>query len=88
MRPRRIYDAVYGYIELNETESKLVNSPIFQRLHWIKQLGALNTVFPSAQHSRFSHSVGVFHIMTKMIEALENREDRYGHKFQKNDKKY
>ena len=67
----RIYDAVYGYTELDEIEFKLVNSPIFQRLHWIKQLGPLNTVFPSAQHSRFSHSIGVFHIMQKMIKHLQ-----------------
>jgi len=67
----RIYDAVYGYIELDEVEFALVNSPIFQRLHWIKQLGPLNIIFPSAQHSRFSHSIGVFHIMKKMMVHLE-----------------
>ncbi len=70
----RIYDAVYGYIELDEVEFALVNSPIFQRLHWIKQLGPLNTIFPSAQHSRFSHSIGVFHIMKKMIRHFEKKE--------------
>ena len=84
----RIYDAVYGYIELEDIEFKLVNSPIFQRLHWIKQLGPLNTVFPSAQHSRFSHSVGVFHIVSKMVEALKKKEGRYGYTFQKNEEKY
>jgi hypothetical protein len=59
----RIFDAVYGYIELDKAEFALVNSPIFQRLHWIKQLGPLHTVFPSAQHSRFSHTLGVFYII-------------------------
>ncbi len=68
----RIYDAVYGYVELTDVEFELVKSPIFQRLHWIKQLGPLHTVFPSAQHSRFSHSIGVFHIMLKMIKHLKS----------------
>lgn len=77
----RIFDAVYGYIELDEIEFALVKSPIFQRLHWIKQLGPLNTIFPSAQHSRFSHSIGVFHIIKKMIDYLEKRKDRYQHQF-------
>ncbi len=84
----RIYDAVYGYIELDEVEFKLVNSPIFQRLHWIKQLGPLHIIFPSAQHSRFSHSVGVFHIISKMIKALQKRKDAYRHTFQEDEKKY
>ena len=73
----RIYDAVYGYIELNEVEFALVNSPIFQRLHWIKQLGPLHTIFPSAQHSRFSHSIGVFHIIGKMIKRLQMENSGY-----------
>ncbi|UCG50201.1 MAG: HD domain-containing protein [Phycisphaerales bacterium] len=78
----RIYDPVYGYVELSETEFKLVTSPLFQRLHWIKQLGPLHTVFPSAQHSRFSHTIGVFYIVKKMIEHLKKvRPHKYGYKF-------
>ncbi len=72
-KKNRIFDPIYGYVELDEVEFKLVNSPLFQRLHWIKQLGPLNTIFPSAQHSRFSHSIGVFHIMTKMINKLREK---------------
>jgi len=69
----RIFDAVYGYVDLDEIEFKLVTSPMFQRLHWIKQLGPLHTVFPSAQHSRFSHTIGVFYIIKKMINHLGKR---------------
>jgi HD superfamily phosphohydrolase len=76
-KTNRIFDAVYGYIELDDVEFDLVNSPIFQRLHWIKQLGPLHTIFPSAQHSRFSHSIGVLHIMKKMIKHLENKDSKY-----------
>lgn len=83
----RIFDAVYGYIELDSVEFALVNSPIFQRLHWIKQLGPLNTIFPSAQHSRFSHSIGVCHIVKKMIKYLREREGPYQYQFNSDDKR-
>lgn len=83
-RPR-IYDAVYRYIELNEHEFRLVNTAIFQRLHWIKQLGPLHTVFPSAQHSRFSHSIGVFYIAKKMIDHLKALPAEYRYDFGEDD---
>jgi len=85
----RIFDPVYGYIELGETEFALVNSPVFQRLHWIKQLGPLHTVFPSAQHSRFSHTLGVFYIVRKMIEHLKARQekDKSGYDFRRTEEK-
>jgi HD superfamily phosphohydrolase len=79
-RRPRIFDAVYGYVELDKHEFRLVNTAIFQRLHWIKQLGPLHTVFPSAQHSRFSHTIGVFYIAKKMIEHLKSLPE-YGYKF-------
>lgn len=85
-KKQRIYDAVYGYVELDDIEFELVTLPIFQRLHWIKQLGPLHTVFPSAQHSRFSHTIGVFHIVKKLIEHLENRTDNHNYKFDKDEK--
>jgi HD superfamily phosphohydrolase len=85
-RKPRIYDAVYGYVELDEDEFQLVNTAIFQRLQWIKQLGPLHTVFPSAQHSRFSHTIGVFYIAKKMIEHLKGLQE-YGYAFEKNEEK-
>jgi HD superfamily phosphohydrolase len=86
-RKPRIYDAVYGYVELEDHEFRLVNTAIFQRLHWIKQLGPLHTVFPSAQHSRFSHTLGVFYIVSKMIEHLKALGTSYGYSFQEDEDK-
>lgn len=87
-RPPRIYDAVYGYVELDEIEFELVNTAIFQRLHWIKQLGPLHAVFPSAQHSRFSHTIGVLFIAKKMIDhlrKLNKRGSEHGYGFTGNE---
>jgi HD superfamily phosphohydrolase len=85
-KKQRIYDAVYGYVELDDIEFELVTLPIFQRLHWIKQLGPLHKVFPSAQHSRFSHAIGVFCIIKKMIEHLGNRPDEHMYGFRENER--
>ena len=64
-----IYDEMYGYIPLTKTELELVNHNFFQRLNHIKQLGAAYRVFPGAQHTRFSHSLGVMYMMDRMINA-------------------
>jgi len=78
---RRIFDPVYGYIELEEDEFDLITSPIFQRLQRIKQTGPLHLVFPGAVHTRYSHSIGVFHIVKKMILHLKKRMGDRGENF-------
>jgi len=67
----RIFDPVHDYIELEEDEYDLIMSPLFQRLQRIKQTGPLHILFPGASQSRYAHSIGVFHIVTKMIERLK-----------------
>lgn len=78
---RRIFDPVYGYIELEEDEFDLITSPIFQRLQGIKQTGPLHLVFPGAVHTRYSHSLGVFHIVKKMILHLKSRMGKKGENY-------
>jgi uncharacterized protein len=70
-RPRRavIFDVMYGFIPITEWEEKIINSPFFQRLRWIKQLGFSNYIFPGAEHNRFAHVIGVMHSMQEMLEA-------------------
>jgi HD superfamily phosphohydrolase len=67
---RSIYDVLYGFIPITEWEEKIINSPFFQRLRWIKQLGFANYIFPGAEHNRFAHVIGVMHSMDQMIRAL------------------
>jgi HD superfamily phosphohydrolase len=73
---KRIYDCVHGYIELTETELKVINAPVFQRLHHVRQLGLSFLVYPTAQHSRFSHSLGVLYVVSEFIDALKERNDQ------------
>lgn len=67
---RVIYDVLYGFIPITEWEEKIINSPFFQRLRWLKQLGFANYIFPGAEHNRFAHVIGVMHSMDQMIHAL------------------
>lgn len=65
-----ILDNVHGYIALTEIEQKIERLPIFQRLRRIKQLGVANWIFPGAEHTRYSHSLGVMHIADQMAIKL------------------
>jgi uncharacterized protein len=67
---RAIYDVLYGFIPITEWEEKIINSPFFQRLRWIRQLGFANYIFPGAEHNRFAHVIGVMNSMEEMLRAL------------------
>ena len=65
-----LYDVLYGFVPVTEWEEKIINSPFFQRLRWIKQLSFANYIFPGAEHNRFGHTIGVMHSMDQMLRAL------------------
>tara|TARA_B100001094_G_scaffold255282_1_gene254208 strand:+ start:239 stop:1435 length:1197 start_codon:yes stop_codon:yes gene_type:complete len=66
-----IKDPVYDdFLKFSKSELEFIDIPEFKRLKKIKQLGALDEVFPSANHSRFSHSLGVAHLSEKFINTL------------------
>jgi len=68
-------DAVHGYIHVNDQLIwDLIQSSEFQRLRRIKQLGGTYMAFHTGEHSRFSHSLGVYAIAYKMINELSRKE--------------
>jgi HD superfamily phosphohydrolase len=69
-RRKLIRDAVHGDIEMSGLEVELMDTPEFQRLRGIKQLGTAYLVFPSAVHSRFEHSLGTSWMAHRMIDAV------------------
>lgn len=64
-------DAIHTDIAFEGKFFALISTAEFQRLSRIKQLSSEYMVFPTALHNRFSHSVGTFYIMGKLIERLE-----------------
>ena len=57
-----IHDSVHGTIQLDEWMIRIVDTPQFQRLRRIKQLGFADLVYPGAHHTRFEHSIGSMHV--------------------------
>ena len=51
----------------------IVKHPLMQRLSRIKQLGLASVVYPGAQHTRFQHSLGAFHLMSEAIVSLSQK---------------
>lgn len=62
--------AVSGDVFVTKTELDIINTPQFQRLRRLKQLGTSCLVFPSATHTRFEHSLGTLKMASLMIEMI------------------
>ena len=67
---KHIRDSIWGEIILSDLAVSIVDTRHFQRLHHIRQTGAAYKVFPSANTSRFEHSIGVYHVTKEIIENL------------------
>lgn len=73
----KIYDSVHGFIHFNELESVLIDTEVFQRLHYIHQLGISYMVYPGATHTRFEHSLGTMHIATQIFDQIGAEDKEY-----------
>tara|TARA_B110000261_G_scaffold164246_2_gene212944 strand:- start:255 stop:1514 length:1260 start_codon:yes stop_codon:yes gene_type:complete len=71
---KKIYDTIHGFIPINKNMQKIIDTPEFQRLRDLKQLGATNYVFPSATHTRFEHSIAVSYLGKTMIENIKKNQ--------------
>ena len=72
MNKRKIFnDPVYGFVTVpDELIFDLIEHQCFQRLRRVKQLGLTHLVYPGALHTRFQHSLGAMHLMTRAISEL------------------
>jgi uncharacterized protein len=72
----RLYEIrcpVHRFVTINDWEREIINQPAFQRLRRIRQLAWTDYVYPGAMHTRFEHSLGVFHVANLMYEAIRER---------------
>src|SRR5213080_1313233 len=79
---QRIYrDPVHNIIPLRDDSDegrliiRLIDTPEFQRLRRIKQLGLGLYTYQGAEHSRFTHSLGALHLMTRILDQLTDRHN-------------
>jgi len=72
--PRRVgkevNDPLWGTISLHAAEVAVVDSPVHQRLRQIRQLGVAHYLYPSANHTRFEHSLGACFQITRLAESI------------------
>jgi HD superfamily phosphohydrolase len=71
-----IRDPIHDYIELDELGLALIESPEVQRLRRIRQLGFSNLVYPGANHTRFEHSLGVYHLAGYLIKQVDENQQK------------
>jgi len=65
-----IIDPIHDFVRVYDSELKIIDTPIFQRLRRIRQLSSAHLIYPGAQHTRFEHSLGVMHIASMAGHAL------------------
>ena len=75
MRPKTaavatIKDSVHDHITFEGVAEDLLDTPAVQRLRRVKQLGTAELVYPSANHTRFEHSLGVYHLAMRALDQL------------------
>ncbi len=70
-------DPVHGFIKVTPLELKIIDSAPFQRLRNIKQLAMTSQVYHGAVHTRFGHSLGVMHLVTRAFESVISKNPRF-----------
>ncbi|KAL4428396.1 hypothetical protein ABPG75_002485 [Micractinium tetrahymenae] len=66
------------YVKLSSVSVSIVDTPVFQRLRYLKQLGMTEFVYPGATHTRFAHSLGVAHRARELGARLRDRQPELG----------
>lgn len=86
MKDKLFRDPVHDYITIKKEDYwlvDLINSPELQRLRFISQLGLCHYTYPGTTHSRFSHSLGVLHLMQSCVDRLHSKHKEYFEPFDK-----
>jgi HD superfamily phosphohydrolase len=68
-------DPVWNNIRVDELTLKLVDTEVFQRLRYVRQLGWTYLVYPGATHSRFEHALGTHHLSRRTLALLSEADD-------------
>jgi HD superfamily phosphohydrolase len=73
-----IRDPLWDTIRVDPIATRIVNSPVFQRLRYIRQLGHAHLVYPGATHTRFDHALGVYNLAQRALASLRERSGLAG----------
>ena len=73
-----IRDPLWNNIRVDALALQLVDTPVFQRLRYVRQLGLAYLVYPGATHTRFEHALGAYHLARLTISLLDERGELDG----------
>lgn len=73
-----IRDPLWNNIRVDGLALQLVDTPVFQRLRYIRQLGLAYLVYPGATHTRFEHALGAYHLSKLTLALLRERDALQG----------
>ena len=81
-KKQRVRDPLHNIIEFGDDDFEsmlwnIIQTPEFQRLRRIKQLGFSEFVYPGATHTRFAHSLGVFHVARRLCKIIHGLQDNF-----------
>jgi len=76
-------DPLWNNIRIEGPYLRLLDTPVFQRLRYVRQLGLAHLVYPGATHSRFEHALGAYHLAQETVRLL--RENTVGEGFRELD---
>ena len=71
-------DPIHGYIPVYDWEKEIIDTPAFQRLRGIRQLGLTSFIYHGAEHSRFGHSLGVMYLAGRFVSRLFRHPRHHG----------
>src|SRR6185503_7322444 len=70
-----IRDPLWNNIRVDPLAMELIDTAVFQRLRYVRQLGLAFLVYPGATHSRFEHALGTYHLARRALGLFEERGD-------------
>jgi HD superfamily phosphohydrolase len=73
-KSRIVRDPLWNTIRLSPTAMRIIDTPAFQRLRYIRQLGFAHLVYPGATHTRFDHALGVYHLAGLALRVLRYQD--------------
>jgi len=68
-----VRDPLWSTVRVDPTALRVIDTPQFQRLRYIRQLGLAYLVYPGATHTRFDHALGVYHLARWALGLLHER---------------
>ena len=75
---KKINCPLYGFISITPRMRNIIDTPEFKRLHNLRQLGLTYLIYPSANHTRFEHSLGVSHLAKILSSSLQKNQPELG----------